>query len=141
MGVGVVRDRDNHFISHQDFKKGITVEEGATLDEASIETLSVGTLVQTITEETTDFTAVEGNEYGVDTSAAAVSVKFPLSPSVGGKMVFHDVAWSWDIHNVSIDRNGQKINGVAADETLSLAGSTAIAIYRGTSYGWFLKVV
>jgi hypothetical protein len=65
---------------------------------------------------TNAYTAVNGDQVIVDTSAAAVTVTLPASPAVGNEVHFLDGKLSFNSNNLTIGRNSQPIQGSASDE-------------------------
>jgi hypothetical protein len=58
---------------------------------------------------------------------------------VGDGVVLEDATSSFASHNLTIARNGQKINGANADYTASTAGAKLTAVYISAAYGWSVK--
>src|SRR5210317_1687783 len=74
------------------------------------------------TAKTSNFTAVSGNGYFVDTTSGAITVTLPASPSAGDVIAFKDYANTFDTNNLIIERNGSLIGGTAANATISVEG-------------------
>lgn len=64
-------------------------------------------------------------------NAADLTITFPANPNVG------DVIYVGTInHNVTINRNGQKIMGQENNLVIDIANSTVGFIFTGSNHGW-----
>lgn len=79
-------------------------------------------------------TAVAFKFYSCDLGSAAFTLTLPLTPSSGDTVVFVDVSGNAATNNLTIGRNGETINGVAADYVVSNDGSWGIATYDGADW-------
>ena len=75
------------------------------------------------------------NKYFVDTSAAR-TITLPSSPTVGDEIYVFDASGTAATYNITIARNGQKINGNAGNLIFNINGGAVSLTYTGTSYGW-----
>jgi hypothetical protein len=91
--------------------------------------------VQSVVTKTSDYT-LTGAERNilVDASANTVTISLDASP-VHGQV--YDIFCTDATFTCTVARNGNTINGAAADQTLLAAGS--IEIQWDDSYGWFIK--
>jgi len=89
--------------------------------------------------KTSDFTAVAGEGYFVNTTSGAVSVTLPTSPSLGDEVSVVDYAGTADTNNITISRNSHKIQGDAADLTISVERAAFTLVYVDATQGWLLK--
>ena len=89
--------------------------------------------------KTSDFTAVAGEGYFVNTTSGAVSVTLPTSPSLGDEVSVVDYAGTADTNNITISRNSHKIQGDAADLTISVERAGFTLVYVDATQGWLLK--
>ena len=85
------------------------------------------------------YTAVNGDQVIVDTSAAAVTVTLPASPAVGNEVHFLDGKLSFNSNNLTIGRNSQPIQGSASDLTVSTNGQSFTLVYANSTKGWVKK--
>ena len=90
------------------------------------------------TTQTANFTAVANRGYFVDTSSSAITVTLPSSPSVGDVFRAIDTFSSAETYNITLARNGNKINGSDANYNISAAGRGVEFVYTGSAKGWFL---
>ena len=89
--------------------------------------------------QSADFDAVAGSRYQIDAAAGVITVTLPASPSIGDEIEFSDATASWATHNITINRNGQKINSGTSDFTGSTASSKLSCVFISTAYGWSIK--
>ena len=135
----------------------ITIPSGVTLTSAgaitnsgtitNTGTISGGTITgniqntvswQTGSIKTSGFTAVAGEGYFCDTSSGAFAVTLPASPSAGNLVAIKDYSFTADTANITIDRNGSKIQGNANNFTISTEGASIFLIYVDATKGWLL---
>ena len=90
--------------------------------------------------KTGDFTATSGEGYFVDTTSSAFTMTLPSSPSIGDEVSFIDYAGTFDSNNLTIGRNSEKIQGAAADLTVSTERAANTLVYTDGTQGWLLKV-
>jgi len=86
--------------------------------------------------KTTDFTAVSGEGYFVNTTSGVVIVTLPSSPSAGAIVSVKDYAQTFDSNKCTIARNGSNIEGLALDKDLSTEGIAITAVYGDATKGW-----
>ena len=87
-----------------------------------------------------DFTAVAGEGYFINTSAATRTMTLPASPTIGDEVSFVDYAGTFDTNNLTIGRNSENIQGSAADLTVSTERAANTLVYTDGTQGWLLKV-
>ena len=91
------------------------------------------------TKKTTDFTAVNGEGYFVDTTSAAITMTLPSSATQGDEVSLIDYAGTFDTNNLTVGRNSHKIQGSAADLTVSTERAGFTLVYVDSTQGWLLK--
>jgi hypothetical protein len=89
--------------------------------------------------KTSDFTAVGGEGYFVNTTSGAITVTLPTSPSLGDEVSVVDYAGTADTNNITIGRNSHKIQGDAANLTISTERAAFTLVYVDATQGWLLK--
>ena len=100
-------------------------------------TMSGGTSWQAV--DTTGFTAVAGEGYFCNTTSAAFTATLPAG-TIGDECSFIDYAGTFDTNNLTIGRNGSdKINGSAADLTVSVERAAFTLVFTDSTQGWLLK--
>ena len=75
----------------------------------------------------------------VDCSSAAGSVNLPASPLVGDQVSIIDIAGNADTNNITINRNGKKIQSLTENLTIDKDHAGICLVYTGTTYGWVLR--
>jgi hypothetical protein len=90
-----------------------------------------------ITSGTTAATA--GNGYFCNTTAGAITLTLPGSPTLGDEVSFVDYAGTFDTNNLTVGRNGKNINGSAADLTVATERAANTLVYSDTTQGWLLR--
>jgi len=87
---------------------------------------------------TSNITAAIWNCYFVDTSAAARTITLPGSSGLikGDTIRFLDLRKTFDSNALTIARNGNPIQGDAANLTVNTEGAAFDLIWHGTTYGW-----
>ena len=100
-------------------------------------TISAGTDWQAV--KTSNFTAVAGEGYFIDTSSSAITMTLPSSASIGDEVSFKDYANSFDTYTLTVGRNSHKIEGASADLTISVEGAGNSLVYVDSTKGWLLR--
>ena len=92
------------------------------------------------TAYTANFTAVAGDRILADTSGGVFTVTLPASPAVGDEIHILDSAASFDNNNLTVARNGKKIQGLTADLTLTTENTGIGLVFMSDTYGWRVLV-
>ena len=85
---------------------------------------------------TTATTINSGERIFADATSGAFTITLPASPATGDTVQIIDVAGVFSTNNVTIGRNGNKIQNLAEDLVLNLSNAAITMIYSGSSYGW-----
>jgi len=72
--------------------------------------------------KSTNFNALSGHRYGIDTSNGTVNATLPSSPVVGDAIYFMDFGGAFSANTFSILRNGKTIMNQTSDLTVSTDG-------------------
>jgi len=83
-----------------------------------------------------NFNAIAGRAYPVNTTAAAITVTLPLSPNPGDLITLTDYAGTWGTNNLTINLNGNKVNGSTASGTVSTSRGSVNLVYIDSTQGW-----
>ena len=89
--------------------------------------------------KTSTYTASAGEGVFANTSGGAFTVNLPASPSLGDEVSIKDYAGTFDTNNLTVGRNSQPIEGVAADLTVSIERAGFTLAYSDSTQGWLLK--
>ena len=85
-------------------------------------------------------TMVAGRGYFVDNSSAVGLVKLPASASAGDTIAIKDYAGNFGTNKITIQRNGHKIQGTAADATLTTNRAAVFLVYIDSTKGWLFTM-
>jgi hypothetical protein len=89
------------------------------------------------TVKTSNFTAVANEAYPVNTTSGAIAVTLPASPSAGQLLAFVDYAGTWDTNGISLNPNGNNINGSSSTSLVGKVERGAInLVYVDATQGW-----
>ena len=71
-----------------------------------------------------------------DTSGGAFTLTLPLNPSNGDAVDIFDFSETFDTNNLTIARNGSKIESLTEDLVCNVEGAYFTLIYTGSTRGW-----
>ena len=97
---------------------------------------SFGTDAVTNRTLTSSTTLNSGERIFADATSSAFTLTLPASPSVGDTIQIIDVAGNFATNNVTIGRNGNKIQNLSEDLVLNLNNAAVTMIYSGSTFGW-----
>ena len=86
--------------------------------------------------KTSDFTAVSGEGYFVNTTSGTITVTLPASPSAGAIVAVKDYANTADTNAITLARNGSNIDGAANDVQMTTEGISVTIVYADATKGW-----
>ena len=86
--------------------------------------------------KTSDFTAVSGEGYFVNTTSGAITVTLPASPSVGAIVAIKDYAGTFATNNLTIARNGSNIQGAANNSLIETNRASVVLVFADSTKGW-----
>jgi len=89
--------------------------------------------------QTSNFAAVAGKGYFTDTTSSAITATLPASATLGDEITFVDVAGTFDTNNLTVARNGHKIQGDASDLTVSVDRAAFTLVYYDVNQGWIFR--
>lgn len=101
---------------------------------------TTGTASATFRETSTNYSAVVNDRVLCNTTSGAITITLP---AVGGVLVndtvqIIDVASTAGTNNITVGRNGAKIQNVSDDLTIDTNGAIVTLIYSGATYGWIV---
>jgi hypothetical protein len=102
---------------------------------ASWSTVTAGFTPVPSTAISSNVTLAAFNKYFVDTTAAR-TITLPASPTLGAEIYIFDASGTAATYNITIARNGEKINGNAGNLIFNVNGGAASLVYTGSTYGW-----
>jgi hypothetical protein len=80
-------------------------------------------------------TAQANYNYFVDTTAAR-TITLPASPALGDTIAIWDASGSAATNNITVARNGNKINGLSDDALIDVNQAVSQFVYTGNTIGW-----
>ena len=95
--------------------------------------------VKTWENKSATFTAVAGQSYIIDTTAAAFDVTMPAAPNYGDTVNFLDATGNFGTNAMTLLGNGEKIMRVAGQDLAVDEDDTYIEmVYSGGTHGWLV---
>ena len=85
---------------------------------------------------TSNTTMVAGRGYFVNTTSGAITMTLPASASAGDQVAIKDYTGTFNTNNVTIARNGHKIQGKAANSLLNTIRASVLMTYVDATEGW-----
>ena len=83
-----------------------------------------------------NITMAANNGYFVDTSVAAKTMTLPSSATLGDTIRINDLAGSFSTNNLTVARNGHKIQGITQDLLVDVDQSSFGLVFSNSTYGW-----
>jgi len=126
----------------------VPLPEGAKVlvySRGSVPATTLGMLQKGFTEVTaaskTAYTAVAGDQIGVDTVANIVTITLPSSPAQGDEVTIMDVSASngFGTNKCIVGRGGSNIQGAASDLDLTANNQCVTLIFTTATKGWQIK--
>ena len=90
------------------------------------------------TSESASYSAVAGKKLLLDTSSTAITVTLPASPAMGDEIRIIDATGNAATNNITINRNGNKIQGQTDNLTVATNRAAFGLVFYNTSNGWLL---
>jgi len=135
-----------------DISGAIDVDGTSNLDvvdiDGAVDMASTLTVAQAIngslkrwTAKTANYTSVAGDRLLADTATSgAFTITLPSAPAVGDEIHILDSAANFDNANLTVARNGKKIQGATADLTITTENTGIGLVFMSDTYGWRILV-
>ena len=119
------------------------IPPGATVLCRSNGSETVVTIIEkgyaTITDANSPYTTVAGAQILANTTSTTIIVTLPAAASTGDEVTIIDARGTWGSNNLTVGRNGLKINSGTSDLTLSNNGQSITLVYVDATRGWAYK--
>jgi hypothetical protein len=101
---------------------------------------TTGTAAATFREISTTYSAQVNDRILANTAIAAFTITLPSSGSllVNDTIQIIDIGATAGTNNITVGRNGAKIQNVSDDLTIDTNGAIVTLIYSGATYGWIV---
>jgi len=84
-----------------------------------------------------NFSAVVGGRYAVDSTSSPISAILPSAPQSGDSLFFADAGKNFTINNLTLARNGNSIDGSAQDYVVSISGDSFGLVWTGSTWRFY----
>ena len=119
------------------------IPPGATVLCKSNGTQTVVTILEkgyaTITNSNSPYTAVAGAQILANTTTSTITITLLAAASTGDEVTIIDAYGTFQSNNLTVDRNGLKINSGTSNLTLSNNGQSLTLVYVDATRGWVYK--
>jgi len=101
---------------------------------------TTGTASTVLREVNSTYSAVVNDRILADSSTAAFTITLPVSTSLLVNDTVHiiDITGSSATNNITIARNGAKIQNLAEDLVINVNNASITLMYSGVTYGWII---
>ena len=106
-----------------------------TYTQAELDTLLAAKKTEVSASISSNTNLVAGRRYFV-TSASALTLTLPSSPSVNDQIDILDASGNSVTYNITVARNGKLINGNAGNLIIDVNGGWYTLVFTGNTYGW-----
>ena len=89
-----------------------------------------------VADGSTNTTGVAGRGYFINTTSAAHTFTLPVSATRGDTIAIKDYAGTFATFNLTIARNGHKIQGVENNSLISTNRASVVLVYVDVTRGW-----
>jgi hypothetical protein len=124
-------------------QSGTTITLGASGDTITLASGAsqtgfgrTGTVDWQTSIKTSNFDAVSGQGFFVNSGSGAITVTLPASPSAGDIVSISDYGLNAATNNITIGRNSQPISGVATNGKIDTNGGAVTLVYADSTKGW-----
>lgn len=114
---------------------GAITINGSSVALGASTTIATGTDWQSV--QTSNFTAVVGKGYPINTTGGAITCTFPNSANAGDTIVLMDYARNFATNSLTINQNSLKFQGnTSPNPEYNTNGQTITCTYIDTTQGW-----
>lgn len=101
---------------------------------------TTGTAGNTIREVSSAYNAQVNDRILANTASAAFTITLPSTSTLllNDTIQIIDIGGAAATNNITVGRNGAKIQNIADDLTIDVNGSVITLIYTGSTYGWIV---
>lgn len=85
---------------------------------------------------TSAYTAVAGDRINANTTSAAFTITLPATPTDYTEVTLADHAGTWKTNNLTVARNGSRINALLEDLVCDVSEKQILLRYEGATTGW-----
>jgi len=138
---GVYQEKSTYSISGTTLTFSTAPQNGYTIEVMAFSTITVGNATISATDwqsaiKTSNFTAVAGKGYFVNTTSGAITVTLPAGV-VGEEVVIQDYAGTFATNKLIFASNGsEKIQGDTDDYKCVTNNATCTLVYQDATKGW-----
>ena len=102
---------------------------------------TTGTASSVIRNVSTTFSATVNDRILANSSGGTFTITLPLNSTllVNDVVQIVDVTGSFNTNNVTLGRNGSKIQNLSEDLILDINNIAVTMIYTGSTYGWVIS--
>ena len=102
---------------------------------------TTGTASSVIRNVSTTFSATVNDRILANSSGGTFTITLPLNSTllVNDVVQIVDVTGSFNTNNVTLGRNGSKIQNLSEDLVLDINNIAVTMIYTGSTYGWVIS--
>lgn len=102
---------------------------------------TTGTAGTKVVEISGNYNASVNDRVLVDSTGGALGITLPSNGSLilNDTIQIIDVGGGADSNNITVSRNGSKIQGLNEDLVIDIKGSVITLIYTGSNYGWVVS--
>ena len=102
---------------------------------------TTGTASSVIRNVSTTFSATVNDRILANSSGGTFTITLPLNSTllVNDVVQIVDVTGSFNTNNVTLGRNGSKIQNLTEDLVLDINNIAVTMIYTGSTYGWVIS--
>ena len=139
---GVYQSKNNYSVSGSNVVLDTAPATGAVVEIVNIRATagdndSSGAIDWQSTHQNSNFTAVAGKGYFINTTSSAITMTMPSSPSVGDTVAVIDAYFKFQSNALTI-ASSDKINGQNSNFLLSTVGKAVEMVYSGSVKGWLV---